>query len=115
MDKKIISTTAIESIEKYESRYKNDSTIFTQDEITHLSNRTAASRAGFAALKGALKNLLTITENVNVEVKDIELGHAEDGAPIIRKLPGKIDKENYQVSISHSKDCAAGLASGEKA
>lgn len=110
----IINSKAVISKEEYKKKYKNRSEFFSADELNHLKNRTVSTGAGFIALKSALKKLLSETDECSVNIKDIELDHNEDGAPVIKSLPQKMNPEDYKVSVSHTKEEAIGLAAGEK-
>lgn len=110
---KIISSRAVISKKEYKEKYEKRVDIFSDKEINHLKERTALTAAGFVALKGAIKNFALVTSNIEIEDKDIELSHSDDGAPIITNAPREINIEKLKVSISHSKDDIVGLVSGE--
>lgn len=110
----VIKSKTVLSMDEYREKYKNDNKCFTDNEVEHLKNRSSSTGAGFIALKEALKNLIAIAENVEVNKEDIELSHDEDGAPVIKKLPKDLSPEKIKISISHTKTDAVGLAAMEK-
>lgn len=101
-------------MDEYREKYKNSNKYFTSDEVEHLKNRSSSTGAGFIALKGALKNLITTAEKIELNENEIELSHDDNGAPIIKKLPKELSVKNIKVSISHTKTDAVGLAAMEK-
>lgn len=109
--KEVYSTQVLISRAEYEEKYKNNSKVFSQKELSYLKNRSAMTGAGFIATKCALIKLCSTVDNITLKESDIELGHNSDGAPIIESLPSDIHTENYKISISHSKNEIVGLAS----
>jgi phosphopantetheinyl transferase (holo-ACP synthase) len=89
----------------------------SQEEELGLAGKPAMSAAGFVALKRAiLRLLLHVAPDLKLGAKDIVLGHAGNGAPVILStpsIPGRCAAalaRRTRVSISHTKTHGCGLA-----
>lgn len=111
MNNKVYSVKALLSKSEYESKYKNNSKVFTPKELSYLKDKSVMTGAGFIAAKSALISLCKTIDNVSLNECDIELSHNSEGAPIINSLSSDISKDKLKISISHSKNKIVGLAS----
>ncbi len=68
------------SRDEYKKKYKNNDNFFSSEELKYLKISSSSRGAGFIALKGAIKKLVSMTENIEVSEKDIKLSHNKNDA-----------------------------------
>ena len=96
---------------------ENRAAWLSPEEELGLAGKPAMSAAGFVALKKAiLRLLLHAAPDARFGAKDIVLGHAGNGAPVILSMPSIPGRcvagiaRRTRVSISHTKTHGCGLA-----